>query len=146
MNFPLDKCLFLPSDDLSCYNCHCIPNQPIELTTCHHQLCMGCIKGGLIECPCGSTVLVEHINTASPLTLNLIGSLLIHCNNKDCKEVMELKHLMAHISSSCQHTTVPPPLPSSMLVNCYTNKVKSLSWHLILWILLLRPWSLTVDT
>ena len=22
---------------------------------------------------------------------------------------MELKHLMAHISSSCQHTTVPPP-------------------------------------
>ena len=31
-NFPLDKCFFLPSlylDDLSCYNCHCIPNQPI---------------------------------------------------------------------------------------------------------------------
>ena len=104
-NFPLDKCFFLPSlylDDLSCYNCHCIPNQPIELTTCHHQLCMGCIKGGL-------TVLVEHINTPSPLTLKLIGSLLIHCNNKDCKEVMELKHLMAHISSSCQYTTVPPP-------------------------------------
>ena len=75
----------------------------------HHQLCMGCIKGGLMECPCGSTVLVEHINTPSPLTLKLIGSLLIHCNNKDCKEVMELKHLMAHISSSCQHTTVPPP-------------------------------------
>ena len=46
-NFPFDKCFFLPSlylDDLSCYNCHCIPNQPIELTTCHHQLCMGCIK------------------------------------------------------------------------------------------------------
>ena len=85
--FPLDKCFFLPSlylDDLSCYNCHCIPNQPIELTTCHHQLCMGCIKGGLMECPCGSTVLVEHINT-SPLTLKLIGSLLIHCNNTDCK-------------------------------------------------------------
>ena len=87
-NFPLDKCFFLPSlylDDLSCYNCHCIPNQPIELTTCHHQLCMGCIKGGLMECPCGSTVLVEHINTPSPLTLKLIGSLLIHCNNTDCK-------------------------------------------------------------
>ena len=43
-----------------------------------------------MECPSGSTVLVEHIiNTPSPLTLKLIGSLLIQCNNKDCKEVME---------------------------------------------------------
>ena len=36
-NFPLDRSLFLPSpylDDLSCYNCHCIANQPVEVTTC----------------------------------------------------------------------------------------------------------------
>ena len=111
--FRLDRSLFLPSpylDDLSCYNCHCIANQPVEVTTCHHHLCMECMKGGLMACPCNeNTFLAEHINSPSPLTLKLLGSLLVHCNNTDCVEVMELKHLMAHISSSCQHTTVPPP-------------------------------------
>ena len=33
--------------DLSCYNCHCIANQPVEVTTYHH-LCMECMKGGLM--------------------------------------------------------------------------------------------------
>ena len=109
--FPLDRSLFLPSpylDDLSCYNCHCIANQPVEVTTCHYHLCMECMKVGLMACPCNeNTFLAEHINSPSPLTLKLLGSL---CNNTDCVEVMELKHLIAHISSSCQHTTVPPPL------------------------------------
>ena len=112
-DFPLDKCLFLPSPylhDLCCSNCHFIPNQPVEFISCHHFLCMECIKGGLEACPCnGVPLLAEHINTPSPLILKLIGSLLVRCNNNDCVEVMQLKHLMAHISSSCQHTTVPAP-------------------------------------
>ena len=84
--FPLDRSLFLPSpylDDLSCYNCHCIANQPVEITTCHHHLSMECMKGGfMIACPCNeNTFLAEHINSPSPLTLKLLGSLLVHCNN-----------------------------------------------------------------
>ena len=30
-------------------------------------------------------------------TLKLLYSLLVHCNNTDCVEVIELKHLMVHI-------------------------------------------------
>ena len=71
--FPLDGSLFLPSpylDDLSCYNCHCIANLPVEVTTYHYHLCMECMKGGLMACHCNdNTFLAEHINSPSPHTV-----------------------------------------------------------------------------
>lgn len=113
VNLPLQKSMFLPSpflDDLICHHCQCIPNQPVELATCRHYLCMQCIKAGIVTCPCNEdTVLaLDHFSKPSPLTLNLIGSLLVRCS-KNCGEVMELRHLTAHISSNCEHTTVPSP-------------------------------------
>lgn len=111
-NFPLPRSMFLPSpflDDLVCQHCQCIPSQPVELATCRHHLCIQCIKSGTIACPCteNSSILADHIGKPSPLTLNIIGSLLVRC--ADCGEVMELRDLMAHTSSKCEHTTIPCP-------------------------------------
>ena len=90
-------------------HCQCIPSQPVELDTCRHHLCIQCIKSGITACPCteNSSILANHISKPSPLTLNIIGSLLVRCT--DCGEVMELQHLMTHASSKCEHTTVPCP-------------------------------------
>ena len=30
----------------------CRVSEQVEVTTCHHHLCMECMKGGLMACPC----------------------------------------------------------------------------------------------
>jgi len=71
--------------------------------------------------------------------LQLFGSLLIQCDKADCAEVMELKHFMAHITSSCQHTMVPHPSTVSV-DQLLHKKARSHSWYPTLWVLLLRKW------
>lgn len=103
---PLQRSLFLPSPY---FHCHCISTQPVELATCRHYLCTQCIRDGIATCPCGGNEIhVDQLNKPSPLSLNLISSLLVHCSN-NCGEVMELRHLVAHLSSNCENTTIPSP-------------------------------------
>ena len=112
----LENTLFLPSpflDYLLCKHCHCIPYQPIELLTCRHYLCTPCIRDilklGTISCPCSEVNLTpDQLCAPSELTLNIMGSLLIRCNMK-CGQVLELKHLKAHLQSNCTKSEIPPP-------------------------------------
>ena len=41
-------------------------------------------------------------------------------------EVMQVKHLLAHISSGCQHTTVPPPSVITVGLLLYQGSQQSL--------------------
>lgn len=113
-DLPLQRSLFLSSphlDNLACHHCKCISPLPVELTSCRHLLCRKCIRDEHITtCPCNSetTIQVDHLNKPSPIVLNLINSQLVHCSS-NCGEVMELKHLTAHLSSNCESTTVPSP-------------------------------------
>ena len=109
---PLPRSLFLDCpylDDLACHHCNHITSQPVEVATCRHHLCTSCIKDG-VACPCGSgnTLHVDDLAEPSPVVLKIIGSLLLHCSN-NCGEVMELRHLLTHLSSKCENTTVPSP-------------------------------------
>jgi hypothetical protein len=108
---PLPRSLFLPCpylDDLPCHHCNHITSQLVELAKCRHHLCVSCIEDGIADCPCGEDrVHADNLIKPSPLVLNLINSLLVHCNK--CGEIMELRHLSTHLSSKCQNTTVPSP-------------------------------------
>lgn len=83
--FPLQKSLFLPSpflEYLVCKSCDCIPSSPVELSTCHHFLCMSCVKSGCntgsITCPCNDLTLgSDELCTPTDLALDVMGSLLV---------------------------------------------------------------------
>ena len=71
--------------------------------------------------------LAEHINSPSPLTLKLLGSLLVHCNNTDCVEVMELKHLIAHSHPVASTSQYQPPSSFTVSQLLYQGSKESLT-------------------
>ena len=114
---PIQKVHFLTTpylDDLSCKICGCVPNQPLQIITCQHFVCMSCVQdlcgcGKEITCPCnGRIVYGDEICLPSNLLLKQFGNLLLHCT-KGCGQVVELQHLTAHIDSVCVDVNVPPP-------------------------------------
>ncbi len=111
----LDHSYFLLTpllDHLVCRNCFCVPTQPVELPS-RHLHCKPCIvsacKVAGVVCSCDNKpVKVTQLCVPPALTCQLLEGLLVRCP-QGCKEVMELKHLTAHLTSKCTHTVVPSP-------------------------------------
>ena len=108
---------FLPNSmlaDLQCKICGCIPNQPVEISTCRHYLCKHCIissceNGNTLHCDCNSTtVSINKLLAPPPLVVELYNNLLITCNDH-CGQVMELKHFKKHLASKCTDFEMPSP-------------------------------------
>ena len=123
VNFQLQPSYFLPNsmlNDLLCLSCSCIPNQPLEIATCRHYICVPCIvssceSGSSLLCNCnGRSILPHHLCIPSPVVMKVFSSLLVRCKN-DCGEVMQLKDLKLHITSNCTHIEIPSP--SKITVN-----------------------------
>ena len=98
VNFQLQPSYFLPNSMLNCLSCSCIPNQPLEIATCRHYICVPCIvsscgSGSSLLCNCnGRSILPHHLCIQSPVVMKVFSSLLVRCKN-DCGEVMQLKDL-----------------------------------------------------
>lgn len=100
-------------EDLVCKICSCVPCQPVEILSCRHFLCKTCIvsacETGSMSCPCNSLTLhASQLIAPSNVVLKLLESLLVRCT-KGCGQVMELKHLRAHLTCNCASTLVPSP-------------------------------------
>ena len=97
---------------LTCNLCQCVPNEPIQLLGCQHLMCVACVRSRCeaetVTCACSTALSGDNFGVPSTLTHSLLESLLIHCTT-GCGQVMELRHLKAHISSSCTNT-IPPKL------------------------------------
>lgn len=114
-DFPLTQDMFLPSPYLTffvCQCCQCMPGKPLEILTCRHYLCVSCIisgcNEGTVACTCNNlTLCAEQLCAPAEMAMAVMGGLLLRCNR--CAEVMELRHLMAHLRSSCHVTEIPPP-------------------------------------
>ena len=109
--FPLHKSLFLPSlflDHVLCQVCQCIPSQAIEISTCRHYLCAECIINSTsFSCPCNRhTLNPNDLCAPSQLSLEVMGSLLLHCSER-CDQILQLQHLKTHLQSSCEQTMIP---------------------------------------
>ena len=100
-------------DHLLCKTCSRVPNQAVELTNCRHLHCKECILGecnktGGMACSCNSKPVKEtEMGIPSALTHQLLQGLLVRCMKDHCSEVMELRHLQAHLSSNCTRTVIP---------------------------------------
>ena len=93
--------------ELLCRLCCCIPNEPVEISTCRHYMCRSCIlDNGMGLVCCGTTIKPAHLNVPPPLVLKLYNSLLITCK---CGEVIELIHFQQHFISQCSEIQVPAP-------------------------------------
>ena len=106
---PLNTAYFLPTpvlEDLTCKKCHCIPYQPVQLLPCCHLMCRSCISIDGTSCPCDDKA--NQVKSPSDLVVKLLGGLLVRCT-QDCVQVMELKHLAAHLASNCTMTELPAP-------------------------------------
>ena len=126
-NFPLQKSYFISSpilDKLICNYCKCIPNKPVELLTCRHLLCMSCIlsvcENGPLSCMCNNKIVNPHeLCEPSHITLDILGSSLIRCN-QTCGEIMELHQFMSHLESGCC-SEVQVPSPSKLSVRQFLD-------------------------
>ena len=116
-DYALDNTCFLTSphlQHLSCQLCLTIPNEPLQILSCQHILCMSCIRSGCekeapIVCPCSSIpIRTDCIAIPSPFIIDILGSLLICCG-EGCGQILELKHYQQHRNSKCSSTPVPPP-------------------------------------
>lgn len=113
---PLSQSHFLPSpyiENLTCKLCHCLPDHPVHILSCHHLMCVSCIQSRCEEqelhCPCNNTPLSDDLlMEPTDLELKVLGCLLLACPS-GCGEVLELDELLKHQASSCNVTPVPPP-------------------------------------
>lgn len=112
---PLNTTCFLSNPilpDLTCTICQCIPNQPVEVSTCRHYMCLPCIvrsceSENTLVCQCTNVaVKASHLNSPPSLVLKLYDSLLVTCK---CGQIIELKNLDQHLASKCAKIEIPPP-------------------------------------
>ena len=126
---PLSLSRFWPStvalESLQCGVCHNIVDQPMH-TECRKLVCATCIpsllhssENGQYNCPsckephkiCAST-----FPEASDVVVNVLGDLLVRCEEPNCIEVVALKNLKKHVASGCV-CKVPTFSPSKMTVS-----------------------------
>lgn len=112
---PLSTTFFLSTptlSDLICTICQCIPNEPVEISTCRHYMCKSCIassceNGDILACQCTNTAIkASHLNSPPALVIKLYENLLVSCK---CRQVIELKTLEQHLASKCTKVEIPPP-------------------------------------
>ena len=85
----------------------------MQIQSCQHLVCASCVRNccerEALACPCNGTPIgADLINVPSPLIHNILGSLLIRCND-GCGQIMELKNYTQHRDSKCKEPFVPPP-------------------------------------
>ena len=102
-------------DHLTCKICSSIPNQPLQILSCGHLLCLSCTEHLLnqnetaLACPCSNTVIsMTELGVPSQLSLQILESLMLSCD-RGCGQILELQHLRRHINSKCTDTPIPPP-------------------------------------
>ena len=112
---PLSTTAFLSTSfltDLACRKCGCIPNEPVELSTCRHYICVPCIRqscdgGNTLICDCSDTVIkASDLRPPPPVVVKLYDGLLVICK---CGQIVEFKTLKQHLASQCMQTDIPSP-------------------------------------
>ncbi len=66
---------------------------------------------GIIDCPCCSSPLADHVHPPSRVTLDVLGSQLVVCS-RGCNRMVKADLYIAHIKSQCQgfyqHSVLSP--------------------------------------
>ena len=90
-------------EELICSICNGVLKDPIQTQSCEHSFCSKCILEWLKEqtsCPvCRSEVLLNDLKPVARILRNLLGKLMIFCENKNfgCTLVMRLDQLPPHL-------------------------------------------------
>ena len=112
--------LSLPLAEFKCPLCRNLLRSPVELVPCRKVVCAECLCQEIndhnsLVCPCCNTDHLQDYSTiraATPLVVNVLGSLCIVCSN--CNAHMQLSTYREHITSRCQ-SSVPQVLPQSSI-------------------------------
>ena len=100
-------------EDMLCKNCSNILDEAVELP-CKHCICLSCtiglLEANLQSIPCPDCEKLHNIattsfSTPSPLTLKVLGQLVVRCERNDCNKAVYLKDLLVHLASNCTAET-----------------------------------------